>query len=220
MIIDHIGMIFFPNIILFRIIGRIAFPLFAWLIAHGAYHTRNIQKYMVRLGFLAIFSQLPYMVFLRLTGNTQFQLNVVFTLLAGLFAIYLIQKTKSTALKIVITCVIAVITYVAHADFGFIGVLSIVLFYTYHQDVVRIFWSQLLIFASWIILLPVFFFESNSNSLYFSRQLHYQLFIMTSIIVIAAYNHKKKSKPFSHYYYSLYPFHLIVLSIIYWLIHR
>ncbi|WP_461817744.1 TraX family protein, partial [Faecalimonas sp.] len=88
MIIDHIGLFFFPEHILFRIIGRISFPIFAFLIVEGFYHTRDIWKYMFRLGVFAVLSEIPFDL---LTTGKVFDLrhqNVFFTLLIGVILMY------------------------------------------------------------------------------------------------------------------------------------
>ena len=41
MFIDHVGVLFFPRVLFLRIIGRLAFPIFAYLIAEGCRHTNN-----------------------------------------------------------------------------------------------------------------------------------------------------------------------------------
>lgn len=218
MIIDHTGMLFFPQVALFRIIGRLAFPLFAWFIAHGAYHTRDIKKYMLRLCILAFISQIPYTIFLKEVGITHFQLNVVFTLCSGLFTIFIFQKIKSTPLKFIITLVIAVVTFITQADYGIIGVVSIVLFYIYQSNTKMMFWSQLVLYAVWVVFFPVFFLKIDSNSLYFFRGIPYQLIGVMSITIIALYN-KKKSRPQNYAFYLLYPLHLLVLTCLSWAIN-
>lgn len=60
MTLDHIGIIFFPNIIFFRIIGRMSFPLFAYCTASGCIFTKNIKKYILRLFVLGFISQPIY----------------------------------------------------------------------------------------------------------------------------------------------------------------
>ena len=67
MIIDHMGAVFFSGATWMRIVGRIAFPLFAWGIAIGAEHTRSFPRYAVRLLLLAIISQPFYMFALNHT---------------------------------------------------------------------------------------------------------------------------------------------------------
>ena len=60
MLIDHIGAVLFPYELGYRIIGRIAFPIFCFLIVEGFSHTRDVRRYMVRLGIFALISELPY----------------------------------------------------------------------------------------------------------------------------------------------------------------
>src|SRR6266702_2418964 len=87
MVIDHVGVFFFPDISLLRIIGRGAFPLFAWLIANGVYHTSNINNYLNRLLFFAVISQVPYLLANRQIDFFFTQYNVLFTLFLGLLTI-------------------------------------------------------------------------------------------------------------------------------------
>src|SRR6476646_2510350 len=78
MVIDHVGVVFFPNVLAFRTVGRLSFPLFAWLLTQGEQHTRNIERYLLRLVLLGIVSQPLYMVAL---SGTAF--NILFTLALG-----------------------------------------------------------------------------------------------------------------------------------------
>ncbi|MFB2968893.1 TraX family protein [Aerosakkonema sp. BLCC-F183] len=64
MLVDHIGAIFFPKIFVLRIVGRLSFPLFAWLIGQGEKHTKNFKLYLVRLIILGLISQpVSYLLF-------------------------------------------------------------------------------------------------------------------------------------------------------------
>ena len=60
MLIDHVGAIFPGTPDWFRLIGRIAFPIYAYFIAEGCIHTKNIEKYLLRLGIFALISQVPF----------------------------------------------------------------------------------------------------------------------------------------------------------------
>jgi len=60
MVIDHLGYLFFPDQEWMRAVGRLTMPIFAYAIARGLYHTRNPNSYLLRLGILAVVSQLPF----------------------------------------------------------------------------------------------------------------------------------------------------------------
>ena len=60
MLIDHIGAIFYPDMIALRVIGRIAFPIYCFLLVQGFLHTSNLKKYMVRMGVFALLSEVPF----------------------------------------------------------------------------------------------------------------------------------------------------------------
>lgn len=96
MIIDHVGAAFFPGIGIFRTIGRIAFPIFAYQLAIGYKHTSNLAAYGRRLFIFACISYVPYIYFLGdgLTPNP-LALNVMFLLLAGVGALMLYDQARS-----------------------------------------------------------------------------------------------------------------------------
>lgn len=131
MVIDHVGLFFFPQFIILRIIGRIAFPLFAWLIANGAIHTRDIRQYGLRLFVLAVVSQIPFALANTYYGGPLFYLNVVFTLVAGLLAIYAIRTLENRFMQALAVFGAAMLANLIHADYGAAGVLSIVAFYLF-----------------------------------------------------------------------------------------
>jgi len=86
MTIDHIGAVSYPENSVLRMIGRLSFPLFSYLLVLGLESTRNVKRYFARLLIFAFASQVPfYLAF----GREPFEsLNVFFTLSSGLFFIY------------------------------------------------------------------------------------------------------------------------------------
>lgn len=88
MMIDHAGLALFPDIGLFRCIGRLSFPIYCFLIAKGYLHTRSIAGYGRRLLLLAILSEIPFdmLIFGRMVSPVE--QNVLFSLLLGLMALY------------------------------------------------------------------------------------------------------------------------------------
>lgn len=143
MVIDHAGMIFFPRIIVFRIIGRIAFPLFAFFIAEGFRHTRSVKKYLFRLLLCAVLFQVPDWLFGSETmrrifiswgwesvPSINYELNIFATLFLGLAAISLYNKLKEKhiAYSWLAVTAMAVIAQIIGADYGAYGVLFIIVF--------------------------------------------------------------------------------------------
>jgi hypothetical protein len=130
MLCDHIGAILFPADISWRIIGRIAFPIFCFLIAEGAAHTRNIKRYLLRLSLFALVSEIPFD--LADTGKllelgTQ---NVYFTLTLGLIGIIAIRYFKKRwYFSAPIVLALAWLAQQIHTDYRWYGVLMIVFFY-------------------------------------------------------------------------------------------
>ena len=87
MLIDHIGVVFFPDAIAWRIVGRLSFPLFVWLLVQGEAHTRDIWRYGLRLAVLGAVSQPIY----QLTFGTA-RPNILFELLLGLVCLRLARN--------------------------------------------------------------------------------------------------------------------------------
>ena len=57
MLIDHIGVVFFPGVTEFRIIGRIAFPIYCYTLAAGCCYSRDMRRYALRLAAFALIAQ-------------------------------------------------------------------------------------------------------------------------------------------------------------------
>ncbi len=84
MLIDHMGVVLFGNLAEMRVIGRMAFPLYAWCLVVGSVKTHNPWKYGLRLLGLALISQPLYMMALN---HTWTDFSILFSLLIGLIAI-------------------------------------------------------------------------------------------------------------------------------------
>lgn len=93
MTLDHIGCIFFPRLPLLRMIGRLAMPILCFFIGEGLRHTRNPQKYLLRLVGFALISELPFDLAFYGRVNWASQ-NVYFTLALGLMALRLLQSSS------------------------------------------------------------------------------------------------------------------------------
>ncbi|MBD2872461.1 conjugal transfer protein TraX [Paenibacillus sp. IB182493] len=89
MLIDHIGLIWFPEETAWRIIGRLAMPLYAYAIVLGYFRTSNINRYLARIAVLALISQLPYQFAFHLI-----EVNTVGSLFMCLLLLRLLDKYK------------------------------------------------------------------------------------------------------------------------------
>ena len=90
MLLDHIGLILFPSIEIFRILGRIAFPIFAFTIAEGAKYTRNKVKYFSMIFGLGTICQVVNYFF----NEDKFYMGILITFSLSILLIYLLQFNK------------------------------------------------------------------------------------------------------------------------------
>ena len=90
MLCDHLWATLFPAQEWLTCIGRIAFPIFAFMIAEGYFHTSNVKKYIARLLIFAIVSEVPFDLLYGSTVIYPFHQNVLWTFLIALLAIVLI----------------------------------------------------------------------------------------------------------------------------------
>lgn len=211
MVIDHIGLFFFPHLIILRYIGRIAFPLFAWLIANGAYHTRDIKKYASRIFILALVSQIPFIVANQRIGSSPFYLNVLFTLFLGLLAIYTIKKITNKFLWLPIALGYAEIANLLHTDYRAAGVLSIVAFYVFFKNKKLMIVSQTLLF----LVLPYITFlieqakKINLSTIYMDSDI--EMYGLLGLFFIFLYKNKKETPTMKYFFYVFYPLQYIVI---------
>jgi len=144
MTVDHIGFVLqkyslFDYAYLLRIVGRIAFPIYCFLLVQGIYHTRSKTKYAIRLLVFALISDLPYATLFEGDGQIyyRFGCNVLWTLLMGLILIcivdrYFIQKPYSYGLILMI--IFGLGAQLLRTDYGFIGIMLIYSFYVQSRD--------------------------------------------------------------------------------------
>lgn len=208
MLIDHIGAIFFPDQMWIRMIGRIAFPIFAYFIAEGFFRTSDVKKYMQRLLIFAFISQWPFSF--AFDRSIFLSLNVFFTLFFGLYAIYKYDQSKNMN----IVSIIGILAQVLNTDYGIYGVYMIFIFYKYHEDFKNMVKYQAILNGSYLGLVLIIF-SLNGNSLSFGHVLPVliQGLCLLSLILIKYYN-GEKGYNFKYIFYAFYPVHLTILGLI------
>lgn len=123
MLIDHVGLLFFPGDVLWRVIGRIAFPIYAYALVQGYQHTSNYRKYASRLLLIAVLSQIPYQLAFNTNG-----LNVVATLFVSLLVLRMLDSSKPGPLSAIVIAGVCVIMEVLPFDYGAYGLLLVLIF--------------------------------------------------------------------------------------------
>ncbi|WP_248277992.1 TraX family protein [Paenibacillus sp. SZ31] len=196
MLIDHIGAVFFPHIIELRIIGRIAFPIYAFAVYIGYKHTRDVQKYIWRLFWIAVISQVPFMA-----AFNHYSLNVVWTLWSALLVLFVIDKLPSRLLSIPIVIGAGWFMEISQMDYGIYGLLLVLLF--------RYFQGPVLVVAH-VVLNALYLLLHNSSVQMYSV-------LATAGIAIAQYyqaGFRMKGPRWVWRYF--YPAHLAIIAIIRW----
>lgn len=122
-----------------RQVGRLAFPLYCFLLVEGFCHTRSVRRYAGRLGLFALVSEVPFDLAFFAAGWQPAHQNVYFTLLLGLFALWWLRRYPAgggfggwlRSLAGLAACAAA--AECLHTDYGAAGVVLIALFYLYRS---------------------------------------------------------------------------------------
>ena len=194
MITDHVGRMFFPDVHIFNIIGRIAFPLFAFLLVEGFVHTGNLKKYMLRMFIFACISEIPYDLAMQETWLEFSRQNTIWTLTLGLLMLALCRKYQYSVWAVagiaVVCCAAAALL---RFDYGAGGIVLILILY-FLRD------------RQWLKYLAML----GLSVLWFGGT---EIAAMISIIFMLAYN-GKHGKNMKYMFYWFYPVHLAVLFFI------
>lgn len=155
MLIDHVGYLYFPEEMMFRTIGRIAFPIFAYQVAIGFQKTSSRPRYAKRLFIFALISQVPYFWFNPTLDFEWEGLNIMFTLLYSLGVLQSLEMSKLAwqsvfashmeKLPKAIFCTLLTLFLIPLPDlcnfvtdvgieYGSTGVLFVVLFYIFGKN--------------------------------------------------------------------------------------
>lgn len=193
MLIDHMGSVLFPSEIWMRCIGRLAFPIFCFLIVEGCHYTYDVRRYLGRLGIFALISEIPYD--LAFHGNLlEFSSqNVFFTLFFGVAMLMLMRGCRNWPEKVVVLLITMWISVFFRCDYSYRGILLIFMFYIFRGNKV-------------LTAAAGFFW----NFLY---QGSIQIYGIWATVPIMLYN-GEEGKKMKAFFYLFYPVHLLVLWII------
>ena len=194
-----------------RLIGRLAFPVYCFLLVEGFFHTRDFRKYGIRLLILATISELPFDISVNMHQSFFDYNNVIFTLLIGLLTIGAIDYIKNDNIKrldnqamqtfaiLVVYAMGCLMAYIMHTDYGYTGVTVIVaMYYLYGTDMSH----RLLSFATAIIILVIGCGTREAAA-----------FVMVFPIAFYEGNRGSDSKVLRYCFNLFYPVHLLVIGV-------
>ena len=202
MFVDHVGAVIIENTYLYnlesfqmldvclRLIGRLAFPIYAFLLVEGFLHTSSFKKYTLRMLAFAIVSEIPFdlAAYGKINWNHQ---NVFFTLLIGLLVLKGLEKVEENKAAVAsVTIAGCAVAYLLKVDYSYIGVLLIVVLYILRNDHKKRCIVGGILFA-------------------------YELTSIFAFMMIYRYNGKKgETKLPKIVFYGFYPVHLLLLWLV------
>lgn len=204
MLLDHIGATMVQGYTL-RIIGRIAFPIFCFLMAEGAFYTKNPYQYGLRLVIGMLLSEIPFDLALRGNLTWAYQ-SVMVTLLLGFLTVEITQHSRLDIIKLLAVAGGFALAEWANTDYGGYGVLLIVLFSQTRGKL----WLQ-------TVMVAMFAWMMNSIRIpVFGYMIPIEMFAVFAMIPIALYSGKKatSNRGVQWGFYLFYPFHLTALLFI------
>jgi len=188
MLIDHIGYFLFPQMIILRIIGRIAFVIFAYFTANAYVYTKDKLKHGLTLLIYGILIDLVMLI----TGNYLFS-NIFITLALGYFLIMAVDKRN-----ILLGIASMIPLFILRIDYQFYGVLLILASYLLKD-------KRVLLIAVNIVLIYAFHFIDNLSLL--------QEYSTMGMIFLLFYNYQRGPK-LKLFFYLFYPVHILILILI------
>ncbi len=208
---DHIGKIFFPDNMILGILGRIAFPLFAYCIVVGCLYTHNLKKYILRLAVFAAVSQPFFGLAFHPSWEEFWQeylsANIFFTLIAGVLAVNAVMNIKKNWWMLIVPVAMELLIGL---DYGVYGIVLMMIFYLCRGKS----WLSALLVTAWTM-----WWTGFGDYLYIGPVgLDKQAFALLALPLI--YTHTEfNPKIHKYFFYAFYPAHLLLLFIVRVLVH-
>ncbi len=138
MLLDHLWATIIPGQIWMTCVGRLAFPIFAFLLAEGYRHTSDFKKYLKRMALFALISEIPFNLMAYGMVIFPFHQNVLWTFCLALIAMRDIDRLKPKVRPWLAYLMGAAVAYVYHmvgqlamVDYGGWGILMVLVFYLF-----------------------------------------------------------------------------------------
>lgn len=221
MFCDHLWGTVVPGSDWLTCLGRLAFPIFAFLIVEGYTHTRDLKKYAQRLLFFALLSEIPINLMIGSRVFYPIHQNVLWTFLLGIALIRWNEKAKNAPLwrrllraasSVAVGLILGTVTMV---DYFGPGVVTVLVFYFFREKK----WQNLIFQFLALYWLNVELLGGYSYVVdLFGREwwISQQSFALFALIPIWLYRGRQghHSKAFRYFCYGFYPVHMLILGLL------
>lgn len=218
MLIDHIGVILFPSVTFLRIIGRLSFPIYAFMISEGCTHTKNKLRYFLNIFSLGVVCQIAVNL-----QKENVKMGILITFSVSILTIYALQYMKntlflkkSTSIKKYISVCIFIFVIVGvyflnkyvRIDYGFWGCLTPLFASVFKQDKKTDFlvfeklnnkYLHLVCLSIGLLLLAI-------------KLKGIQCYSLFAILILLFYSGKRGNLKMKYFFYVFYPLHLVILE--------
>ena len=228
MLMDHLWATLLPAQEWLTCVGRIAFPIFAFMAVEGYFHTHNLKKYLLRMLIFAVISEVPFDLMYGGTWFYPVHQNVIWTLMMGLAGIHLmetVRKKKSTFVYILVSAIVVIVGgllgTLSMVDYYGIGVLTVFIFYFFRGrkwwcllgQMLALYWVNVELLGG--LMYPIRLFGMEF-------ELCQQGLALLALLPIWFYRGRQgyHSKPFQYFCYAFYPIHMLVIVLVLNFINR
>lgn len=223
-------------------VGRIAFPIFAFLIVEGYFHTKNLKKYVLRLLAFALLSEIPFNLMYGGQWFYPMHQNVLWTFLLSLGGIWLMERIRrkgklwlTIPFCILISVLGLIAGYVTFVDYYGCGILTVFVFYFFYRDRENPLVNRLCKSEKYRkVLWPILCFLGQFLCLYYINveilggfyydikilgmdvELVQQSLALLALLPIWLYRGKQgyHAKWFQYFNYAFYPVHCLILALL------
>ena len=220
MLLDHVGYVLLPYNSFLRAIGRLAFPIFAYMIAEGCRYTKNKLKYFLTVFILGALCQIVYYLY-----DGDLYLGILITFSLSILLIYSLQFAKQKLFDKNSPCLVKILSILLFAftifavyflnekfeiDYGFWGALAplIASLFTKPPSVNSPVWKKLdNKFTSLILFTIALLILANAVG-------QNQIYSLFAIPLLALYSGKRGKANLKYFFYIFYPLHLVVIQAI------
>jgi len=215
MTVDHVGFMFYPTVFWLRYVGRIALPVFMFMIAEGCQHTRNRLRYYLMVVALAVLCQSVYTLttgswFLCVPVSFSMAIPLVYGLQACKRALFGGKPWVAALWGVGLCCAIAglwKLNKTVDLDYGFWGTMLPVAASLFRQKEDAPLWLRRLdcnlvhVLAMAVAMVPLALDMGQ-----------WQWWSFLAVPLLMAYSGKRGKLPMKYFFYIFYPAHLAVLE--------